>query len=99
MTSVVMTGRRMQSSERRMAGFPLLAAAVHAPLFGGRLGAGRAARLLDGDGRPRRKADLAIRDDALSGLQALAQVGGLADDALDHDGARCHLVVGADDPG
>ena len=61
--------------------------------------AGGAARLLDADRGARREADLAIRHHALAGLHAVAQVGGLADDALDRDRARRDLVVGADDPG
>src|SRR5438067_1282252 len=101
MTSVVITGRRMQSSERRMRGLPsrsdpALAAAVHAPLLGCRRAAGRTARLLDGNRYAGRQSDLAVRHHALTGIQAGAHVRGLADDALDRNCARGNLVVRAD---
>src|SRR5262245_49024914 len=99
MTSVVMTGRRMHSSDRRMAPLPCLTAAVRALLFGGWGVARRSTRLLHTHADPARQSDLAVRDNALTGLEAVAQVGGLANNALDEHRAGGNLVVGTYDPG
>ena len=48
---------------------------------------------------PGARRNLPVRDHTVAGLDAVAEVGRLADDALDGHGARRNLVVRPDHPG